>query len=95
MLYTFLQVLFQVSIAMVFLKNKELLAADNSAQIFNILSTLPSTLNDVEILLKVLYEVVLLLSVSFDYENYEHINQRIVVTTILGDGGMCLNKFYY
>ena len=62
---TFLQVLFQVSIAMIFLKNKELLAADNSAQIFNILSTLPSTLNDVEILLKVLYEMVLILPVPY------------------------------
>ena len=38
---------------MIYLKNKELLAVDNSAQIFNILSTLPASLDDVDILLKV------------------------------------------
>ena len=40
---------------MIYLKNKELTAADNSAQIFNILSTLPSSLTDVDTLLKVQY----------------------------------------
>ena len=38
---------------MIYLKDKELLAVDNSAQIFNILSTLPASLDDVDILLKV------------------------------------------
>ena len=47
--------MFQTSIAMIYLKNKELLAVDNSAQIFNILSTLPASLDDVDILLKVVF----------------------------------------
>jgi hypothetical protein len=54
---------------MISLKNKELIEADNSAQIFNILSTLPSTLNDVEILLKVLYRMDLILP-NFSYQLY-------------------------
>ena len=40
---------------MIYLKNKELLAVDNSAQIFNILSTLPASLDDVDVLLKVVF----------------------------------------
>ena len=48
-----LKVLFQVSIGMISLKEKEILASDNSAQIFNILSTLPASIQDVETLLKV------------------------------------------
>ena len=43
---------------MIYLKDKELLAVDNSAQIFNILSTLPASLDDVEILLKVVSNLV-------------------------------------
>ena len=38
---------------MIYLQNKELTEADNSAQIFNILSTLPASLTDVDTLLKV------------------------------------------
>ena len=38
---------------MIYLKNKDLTEADNSAQIFNILSTLPASLTDVDTLLKV------------------------------------------
>ena len=44
---------------MIYLKNKELLAVDNSAQIFNILSTLPASLDDVDILLKVVSNLLL------------------------------------
>ena len=49
--------MFEVSIAMIYLKNKELIEADNSAQIFNILSTLPASLTDVDSLLKVSYSI--------------------------------------
>ena len=42
---------------MIYLKNKELIEADNSAQIFNILSTLPASLTDVDSLLKVSYSI--------------------------------------
>ena len=51
--------MFEVSIAMIYLKNKELIEADNSAQIFNILSTLPASLTDVDSLLKVFYIIML------------------------------------
>ena len=53
---------------MIYLKNKELTAADNSAQIFNILSTLPSSLTDVDTLLKVQY--VAYISISHVIQKY-------------------------
>ena len=50
---------------MIYLKNKELLAVDNSAQIFNILSTLPASLDDVEILLKVVSNLLYIVAPTY------------------------------
>ena len=62
---------------MIYLKNKELTAADNSAQIFNILSTLPSSLTDVDTLLKVQY--VAYTSVSQVIQKVESVYLNLVV----------------
>ena len=59
---------------MIYLKNKELLAVDNSAQIFNILSTLPASLDDVDILLKVVSNLLYIVAL---------INERIVTLDVL------------
>jgi hypothetical protein len=40
--------LFQIAVGMMSLHEEELLEADNSADIFNILSTLPSKMDDID-----------------------------------------------
>ena len=42
----------QIALGMLKLHEEALLAADNSAQIFNILSTIPSKIDDVDVLLE-------------------------------------------
>ena len=53
---------------MMYLKNKELLAVDNSAQIFNILSTLPASLDDVDVLLKVVFNLLCTVAIFVTFD---------------------------
>jgi hypothetical protein len=47
--------LFQIAVGMMSLHEEELLEADNSADIFNILSTLPSKMDDIDKLVFTLF----------------------------------------
>lgn len=51
------RILFQIAIGMISLHEEELLEAENSADIFNILSTLPSKMDDVDALLEAMENV--------------------------------------
>ncbi len=53
----FLHILLQAALGMLKMHEESLLSADNSASIFNLLSTLPSKVDDVEALLEAMGEV--------------------------------------
>ena len=86
---------------MISLKEKELLGADNSAKIFNILSTLPSSLDDVDTLLKVwcnnifvCIESIALLGVLETYPIVETCSYVLLIS-ITGYGRMFKYEFNY